>query len=135
IADGGLFAYNPDLAAGLIGMTAYPNKKYLLVSLGTGKEEPVFSPKKIVDWGILRWMFNFVPSILDSSAKFNNLLLRNFFPFDVQFYRFNTKINKSSGALDDISERNIQRLMQDGETLVQERREDLDRLIDQLLRV
>lgn len=134
LADGGLFAYNPEIAAAFLAMETYPNKKYILVSLGTGEMDSIFSPKKLVDWGLLRWLMNFVPSILDSTSKFSDFLMKKSPPPHLEFFRLNTKISAHGAALDNVSHKNIQQLHQDGARLVNERKSELDAILGKLLK-
>ncbi len=133
LADGALFANNPDLAATLIAMSTYPNKQYILVSLGTGRIISEIPSTKTVDWGLFQWAKNIVPAIVDSTMKFNNFILRKAFPFNLDVYSFNMDIDFADSALDDTSEQNLRRLNQDGKDLVLERKRELDELVAKLI--
>lgn len=135
LVDGGLFANNPSLAATLIAMKVYPKKKYLLVSLGTGKVKGEYIPAgKQVGWGDLQWSEEILSVLLDSGMKFDNLLLNQAFPFPVDVYYFNTEISGFKKILDDISPVNLLRLNKEGQKLVKTNHKRLDELVPKLLR-
>lgn len=135
LADGAVFANNPDLAAALIAMKMYPKKKYILVTLGTGKvESKTVSSKEEVDWGDLQWSEEILPVLLDGTMKFNNLLLEKTFPFPIDVYSFNTEISSFKREIDNINPLNLESLNQVGEHLVKENKQKLDELIPRLVR-
>lgn len=134
LADGAIFANNPALAAVLMAMKAYPNKKYVLVSLATGKPSETLRERAedIVDWGEIKWGEKIVPVLVRSNMKFNNILLENIFPFPLEIYYFNIEIDRS-GSIDNITQSNIEILNRDGERLVEENRQVLDAMVQRLL--
>jgi patatin-like phospholipase/acyl hydrolase len=135
LADGAIFANNPDLAAVLIAMKMYPKKKYILVSLGTGKvERSAVTSKEVVDWGDLQWSEEILPVLMDGTMKFNDLLLEKTFPFPIDIYSFNIEIDSFSREIDNITPWHLERLNQDGERLVKDNQKKLDELIPKLLR-
>ncbi|MBU6445782.1 MAG: hypothetical protein KGQ49_00110, partial [Verrucomicrobia bacterium] len=134
LIDGGIFANNPNLAAALIGMSIYPNKKYILVSIGTGwVDNPSPSTSKVVSWGELQWSGDLLTTIFTSNAKFNTLLVQNMFPIPLDLYSLNTKVSGLDATLDNISGWNIDRLNREGKRMVEENQEVLDQLISRLL--
>lgn len=135
LVDGALFVNNPSLAATLIAMKVYPHKKYLLVSLGTGKVKgEAIAPDKQVGWGDLQWSQEILSVLLDSGMKFDNVLLNKTFPFPVDVYQFNTEITELSKLLDDISPVNLLRLKKEGHQFVKTNRKKLDELVPKLLK-
>lgn len=135
LADGAVFANNPDLAAVLIAMKMYPKKKYILVSLGTGKvERDTVSSSEVVDWGDLQWSEEILPVLMDGTMKFNNLLLEKSFPFPIDVYYFNTQISSFKREIDNINPLNLESLNQIGDRLVEENQKKLDELIPKLER-
>ena len=135
LADGALFANNPSLAAVLIAMKNYPNKKYILVSLGTGElKSDKKKPDEVIDWGDIQWGAEIIPVLLDSSMKFDNVLLEKAFPFPVEVFRFNKKISGLKKVIDDITPENLKRLNFEGESIVKKNKKRLNALIPKLKR-
>lgn len=135
LADGAIFVNNPALAATLIAMKVYPNKKYILVSLGTG--ETKIEPQKadaVIDWGDIQWGEEIVPVFMQSSMKFDNVLLEKAFPFPVEVFRFNKEISGFKRAIDDIAPSNLDRLNKEGESIVRKNKKRLNALIPRLKR-
>ena len=134
LADGAVFVNNPSLTAALTAMDAYPEKKYILVFLGTGSEKVVLPLTGTESWGLFQWTSKVVSLFLDSADKFNHLLLNQLFPFPMKIFSFNSTRGNYSLALDDYSEQNLQALNAAGKSLVLENQETLDSLIQLLLR-
>ncbi len=134
LSDGGVFANNPSLAAALVAMKAYPNKKYILVSLGTGtvKGQDI-SYKKVVGWGALQWGEEIIGTLINSGMKFNNVLLEKAFPFPVDIYYFDTDITGLKKIFNDISPAYLLRLNKEGDTLVKKNQKQLNELVTRLL--
>ena len=135
LSDGGLYDNNPALGALLTAMHLYPGKRYILVSLGTGKVKGSENPTKVVDWGLLHWILKIISVMYDSSNKFTDLLLTNFFnhPNPVDYYYFDSEINSFRHKLDDISPQNIEKIHVEGRQLVNDCKADLDILAEKLL--
>ncbi len=134
LADAGLCVNNPALASLLLAMKMYPNKKYILVSLGTGAIKEITSPaEKMVDWGSMQWIQDLVPIVIDGNMKFNNLMIRKLFSSKwLDFYYFNIEIKGQKDSMDDISEKNIKRLNKAGKSMVKRNKVELDKLVMRL---
>ena len=63
--------------------------------------------------------------------KFNNIILNESFPLNLDIYRFDTTV--PSTALDDTSPKNLELLNDAGNRLVREQQEALDLVITKLL--
>lgn len=133
LADGAVYANNPELIAVLTAMSLYPNKKYILVSLGTGYLKQTLLTKKVIDWGLFQWSKNILPLFVGSSMEINDYLLKELFPFPLDLYHFNVKLPQIMMALDNVSSSNIEKLNQKGEEMVADKKEELDNLILKLL--
>jgi len=136
LTDGALFVDNPSLAALLLAMKMYPNKKYILVSLGTGipeesKGDEVSS--QVVNWGNLQWSTSLIKDVLSANKKFNNLLISQAIPFPVEHYLFTMDRSSRNMAIDDVEPSNIVRLNGEGEKMVSSNIKELDALIPKLL--
>lgn len=136
LTDGALFVNNPSLAALLLAMKMYPNKKYILVSLGTGtpretKQDAISS--QIVNWGDLQWSTSLIQDVLNADKKFNNLLIKTAVPFPVEHYLFTIERSSKNGGVDNVTSWNISRLNKEGERMVSSHLEELDDLIPKLL--
>lgn len=133
LVDGAVYANNPELAASLIAMSLYPNKKYILVSLGTGSTDTILPSLNTVDWGMFQWSKNIISLLLNSTMKFNEFILQKLFPFPLAIYHFDTKLGGFDVSLDDVSPRNIQKLNKKGSRLVSKSQDELNELIPRLL--
>lgn len=133
LADGAIYVNNPDLAATLTAMYLYPNKKYILVSLGTGTVDEALPMRNSVAWGMFQWSRNILSLLMSSSMKFNDLILNELFPFHLDMYHFNPKMGIFNFSLDNVSNWNISKLNKDGERVVRKNQAKLDELTLRLL--
>lgn len=133
LVDGAVYANNPELAASLIAMSLYPNKKYILVSLGTGSTDAILPSLNTVDWGLFQWSKNIISLLVNSNMKFNEFILQKLFPFPLAIYHFDTKLGGYDVSLDNVSQKNIRKLNKKGKSLVSKSKEELDALVPRLL--
>jgi patatin-like phospholipase/acyl hydrolase len=133
LADGAIYVNNPDLAATLTAMYLYPNKKYILVSLGTGTVDEALSTRNTVAWGMFQWSRNILSLLMTSSMKFNDLILSELFPFHLDMYHFNPKMGLFNFSLDNVSDWNIAKLNKEGKRVIRKNQVELDELTLRLL--
>ncbi|MDE3048167.1 MAG: patatin-like phospholipase family protein, partial [Verrucomicrobiota bacterium] len=134
LVDGTLFADNPSIVAVLLAMSIYPNKKYILVTLGTGvTEETPHLTTEVLNWGELQWSKQLLPTIYKSNAKFNTMLVQKMFPVPLDLYYFNTRVSAFDTQLDNVSQWNIERLNRYGKQMVVENQERLAELASRLV--
>jgi len=135
LADGALFANNPALGALFTAMTLYPNRRYILVSLGTGEIEPAINPPTTVNWGLAQWGPLIIPIMLDSTGKFTGMSLENFSSLwpEIEYHHFDLPIANARGPGDDVSSKHLQDLDAVSESMIQEQRDKLDALVQKLL--
>jgi len=69
MADGGLFANNPAMAALTSARRIYPDAaRFLLVSLGTGERERAIDGPTAAGWGELGWLHPVLSILMDGNA-------------------------------------------------------------------
>lgn len=132
LIDGGIFANNPSIAGLISAMSAYPNKKYLLVSLGSGLIPPLPRSNNEIGWGLLQWGRILIPIIMDGASRLQNLLLtqlKHVFPQLAYYYYFNTVIDSRQFGLDDDSPAHIKVIDEGAKNLLEINRNKLDELV------
>ena len=137
LSDAAIATNDPIFAAINESGILFPNKKYLVVHLGTG-----YSDAKSVDssghayWGKLQWASPIVPTIMDLQAMVTGHLASQLVEMDAfnGIHIFNFDIGtKNLPAIDDTSPESIRALEQLGTRLVEQDKKELDKLVSLLL--
>ena len=145
LIDGGIFANNPTSLALMEAMISYRRKtqqelqrnEVLIVSLGTGSLTRKYRYKDVKDWGQLKWAIPILNIVLDGQSEsvahqLNQLMItqgdcRN-------YYRFQVPLSADNGhdQMDNVTPGNMQYLERLGHTLIEQRKEQLNKLCDVL---
>jgi uncharacterized protein len=122
LIDGGVFATNP-------AMLAYSRTRggvEVLASLGTGEHTRPLHFDEVKDWGQLAWARPILDVVFDGSADAVDDQLSRL--LDDRYIRLQTRLDEASDDLDDASPENLAALRREGEQLIAERTDDIDRL-------
>ena len=138
LIDGGVFANNPAMCALVEARTIYPDAgEILVVSLGTGEQTRRLAYDRAKYFGLAQWAKPVLEIVLDGVSSTVDYQLRQLLPSagdgTRRYYRFQTRLQHGSEALDDASAENIRGLKLQGEALARERADDLQALCAQLL--
>lgn len=131
--DGGIFCNDPSLCAYSFAKKTFSHgKKYLIVSLGTGKQPISYNCDKVKKWGALGWInpLNHVPLVtayMNSQVESEDLILDNM--SDVVVYRFQVSLNDISSELDDATAKNMDHLKGKAAALILSNKSKIDRLV------
>ncbi|TWT07022.1 patatin [Planococcus sp. CPCC 101016] len=136
--DGGVFANNPAMCAYAEAKEIFPDEDDLLiVSLGTGNPQLTIKFGNFRNWGLLGWARPLWYILMDGSSDVVDYQLRYVLPEREEvkrYYRFQIELlQKGTEKLDDGSEENLNALVELGQQLLDEQREDIRRLCRQLL--
>ncbi|WP_455382789.1 patatin-like phospholipase family protein [Salinispira pacifica] len=137
LVDGAIFANNPALAAYIEARKIFPHaRRYLIVSLGTGRAEHRFSYERIKDWGYLEWVSprNGVPLFSLSSEGQSVAVVHQLSRIpDVEFYRLNGPLSDgASESMDNASPENIERLTAAAMDIISDNDDLIDRICKRL---
>jgi patatin-like phospholipase/acyl hydrolase len=136
--DGGLVANNPALSAYVEARTIYPDaRRYVIVSLGTGRNGRRFEHETIAKWGYLEWVSpaHGVPLLSFISDGQSEAVAHSLKSMPrVDYYRLNADITAVAEEMDDARPGNMQAVEAMARTLIHENRHDLHRLARLLLR-
>jgi len=136
LVDGGMAANNPALSAYVEARKCYPDaKKFLIVSLGTGRSGRTFPYEKIRRWGYLDWVspLHGVPMtamVMDGQSETVAYALANL-P-GVEYYRLNFDLDDSTEEMDDASPENMARMEAVARELIRTRSAELHALARRL---
>jgi len=115
LVDGGVFANNPSISAlsEMQSILSYENKKYFIVSIGTGKSERPLTHEFINLWGYVHWSRPMLELVTDSISESVHEQMKYLLPSadDHQYYRLQVDLPESvNPAIDDASKKNMQAL-------------------------
>ncbi len=133
LVDGAIFAANPAMCAYIEARKMYPRaRRFVIVSLGTGKRTRQFTYREMRNWGYIDWVSPAKGVPLSSMttegiAEAVNYQL-NKLP-GVYYYRFNGLLHGASEAMDDAGEENIDALFTVSRRIIEENTERLDEVI------
>ncbi|MEX2445309.1 MAG: patatin-like phospholipase family protein [Alkalispirochaeta sp.] len=132
LVDGGLVANNPALSAYVEARKLYRDaRRYLIVSIGTGRSGRRFRHDVIKRWGYLDWVSptHGVPitaMIWDGQSESVAHALKSL-P-RVEYFRFNADLGNVSEEMDDAREENLQRVEALAREIIASHSRDLHRL-------
>jgi uncharacterized protein len=147
LIDGGVFANNPTALAVIETMSSYrqqamqqgkpaylPIDQLLVVSLGTGSLTRSYPYDRAQNWGILGWIQPLINITLDGTSEVVTVQMEQMLS-PSQFYRFQGFLDRGKGndEMDKVSPQNIAELESLAQSIIYERRQDIDRLCEQLL--
>jgi hypothetical protein len=147
LIDGGVFANNPGVSAYAEALSLYPaGAEIQLISVGTGRapaREPghsggPISYKDARHWGLVEWAIPILNVALDGVAKTVDYELAQLCePVGGRptYYRLESPLPTASAAMDNVEPENIQRLLHDAETLLQEESATVDEICKVLIAV
>lgn len=121
--DGGVFANNPALCGYVEARELMPEqRKFIVLSLGTGITNRRFTHEEIKKWGYLDWVspIHGVPltsMMWDSQSEVVNHQLELLPEVDV--YRINTPLEQVSEDFDDASPKNLRRMRDTAERIIE----------------
>ncbi len=137
LIDGAIFAANPAMTAYIEARKMYPwARRFVIVSLGTGKRTRQFTYREMRNWGYIDWVspIKGVPlssMTTEAIAEAVNYQLHRL-P-GVEYYRFNAMLQGSSEAMDDASEENMDALSAVARRIIDESSERLNAAVSAML--
>ena len=122
---------SPSVSAYAEAKRLFPKeKKFLLISLGTGELTRKIHYSDAVDWGKAGWLLPLLSSMFDGVADATDYQMKQFLGSD--YYRFQTTLSKGNDDMDDASAANIEALKSLGRKLVRAKKTEIDALCERL---
>ncbi len=122
LLDAGLFNNNPCLLGLLEGHKLYPNKKFVILSLGTGSNVPVIPPEESKLWGFLQWGSQLLNVTFTGTSEITDLIIRDYKQFEhlsiINYLRLNVPIDELNEHFHDTSEDNFVLLNRYGHRMI-----------------
>ena len=131
LVDGGLFANNPAMCALVETRKHHPDRDVLIVSLGTGELTRRLPWEEIRDWGGREWALPVTPLlgvIFDGISDTVDHQVAHLVP-EAAYFRFQVSHASANDDLDDASEGNLRTLRLEAARLLDERADELERLV------
>ncbi|MEG0806049.1 MAG: patatin-like phospholipase family protein [Lachnospiraceae bacterium] len=109
--DGGVFANTPAMCAYAQAKNLYGERESLvIISIGTGEDLIGYRYDKICNWGMLQWALPFFRQTSISSGETIDYMLRTFAVNGDHYFRLQSRLDKESLKMDDVSDRNLMAL-------------------------
>lgn len=138
LVDGGIFANNPAMIAYFEARKLFPGaKRYVILSLGTGRTRRHFSYDTMKSWGYIEWVnpANGVPIYSMSSDGQSRAVLHQLEHIpEVRLFRLNGELNeRSTESLDDVSSENLAGLAEVADEIIDRNQDALSEIVDLLV--
>lgn len=122
--DGGLFANNPALCAYADARRAFPEEQdFLVVSLGTGIHLQPFTCRQLRRRGLIGWVSIILRMLQNSSTATVQYQMKTL--IGPGYREFQIPLDRQSDDMDDASPKNLERLREAGQRLIQEKAGEL----------
>lgn len=134
LIDGGIFANNPAMCAFIEAQKLYPRaKKFVILSLGTGRAERGYSYKEVKDWGYIDWvrpskgtpLFRMIMRGQSECVAYQLSKMD-----EVEYIRINGILKGGNELMDDAGEGNIRELKKTAESFIVDHDGELERICD-----
>ncbi len=129
LVDGGVFANNPSMCALAEAVRHFPDRKYLVVSVGTGSDQERLLYSEVRRFGLAGWAVPILKVVFDGVSDATDYELSQVMG-PSNYFRF--QCDSHGLQMDDASDEAIERLLQCAHDLVGESEADLDRLANLL---
>ncbi len=143
LIDGAVFANNPTLCALTEAAVLFADKgipltadQFEVVSLGTGRNQKVYTYEQVKDWGGLGWLNPLLDVMINGASEaiereltvqFQALQATN------QYHRIQPDLLSASQEMDDASPENITQLMQAAAACIEKHKDELEIIIQRLI--
>ncbi|HEX6492940.1 MAG TPA: patatin-like phospholipase family protein [Candidatus Dormibacteraeota bacterium] len=133
LVDGGVFANNPAMCAYVDADAGRARRDdVLMVSLGTGSLTRPLPYEKVKDWGLLQWTRPILDVVFDGVSDATDYQLLQILGPE-NHHRLQVDLDVASDALDDVDPENLHNLVLEGDRLVRDRSDEIDRICARLL--
>ena len=143
LVDGSVFANNPTLCALTEASVLFADKgvplladQFEVVSLGTGRNQKVYTYEQVKDWGGLGWlnplldvMINGASDVIERvvSVQFQSLQATH------QYHRIQPELTEANQDMDDVTEGNIANLMKVAASCIEKNKDELELVVNRLI--
>ncbi|MDD9893500.1 MAG: CBASS cGAMP-activated phospholipase [Gammaproteobacteria bacterium] len=131
LIDGGVFINSPAMSAYAEAKRVFPNeKKFALVSLGTGELNRPIPIDEAKAWGKIGWLAPLIGCIFDGVSDATDYQLNQI--LGNQYFRFQAELINASDDLDDVTNRNINGLKSEAKKVIRTHKDELIKVCDLL---
>ena len=134
LLDGGVFANNPAMCAFIEARKIYPRaRKFVILSLGTGRAEWGYSYEEVKDWGYIDWVrpSKGTPLFRMIMRGQSECVAHHLSRIDeVEYIRINGRLDAGRELMDDARESNIEGLKRAAEQFIAEHDNELNRITE-----
>lgn len=131
--DGAVYANSPGMLAFGEIERHYFGSDILVTSLGAGGLSRNFDYETVREWGAAHWARPMLEIVLDGSAETAERVMGELLGPE-RYYRFQQELTEASFSLDNVKPANLKALKREGQRLIRDKSEKLDRLCELLVR-
>ncbi|MCL1124992.1 patatin-like phospholipase family protein [Shewanella surugensis] len=137
LIDGATFMDSPTIPAWLAAKELYPNKHYIIVSLGAGSVANNHFISIKPQMGILQWNINLLKVIGFADIKSSDIIMQSMVNLPgtniINYYRFDTILDMNTVSAFNTSSQNIETLERYGQQMIEENKNQLNELIQKII--
>lgn len=143
LIDGSVYANNPTLCALTEAAVLFANKgvpltvdQFEVVSLGTGRNQKVYTYEQIKDWGGLGWLNPLLDVMINGAVDAIERELSVQFQAvqaSDQYHRIQPELGNANQEMDDASPENIKRLMDVAAATIEKHKDELEIILNRLI--
>lgn len=131
--DGAVYANSPGLLAFGEIERHYFGHDILVASLGAGGMTRMFDYDEVKEWGAAHWARPMFEIVLDGAAETCQRVMGELLGPE-RYFRFQQELSQASFSLDNVKPANIKALKREGQRLIRDKSEALDKLCELLVR-
>lgn len=135
VADAFNAVNQPDAVALSAAIKLFPNRKYLLISLGTGQSSPPINPDQALYWGLAKWMdyilIDFMRGQVSQTIR-NMENLQHFIPNRLTYYHIDGQLPPTVYDPFNVSPSSMKALNQAAQNIVKQHKKELDKIACEL---
>ncbi len=143
LADGSVFANNPTLCAVTEASVLFAENgipltadRFEVVSLGTGRNQKVYTYEQVKDWGGLGWLNPLLDVMINAASDVIERELNVLFQgvqASGQYHRIQPELTGANQEMDDASADNIERLMQVATVCIEKHKDELELIVNRII--
>jgi patatin-like phospholipase/acyl hydrolase len=143
LIDGAVYANNPAMCAVSQAAVLFADRgvpltidQFEVVSLGTGRNQKVYTYEQVKDWGGLGWLNPLLDVMINGASEVieSELIIqfRSMQAID-QYHRIQPDLSSESQEMDDATPENIQRLMDTAAKTIEKYKDELELIVNRLI--
>lgn len=133
LIDGGVFVNNPAVSAYAEYRRIFPKeKRFFVVSIGTGELVRPIAYSEAKDWGKAGWLLPLLSCMFDGASDATNYQMKHI--LGDSFVRLQTSLSIASDDMDDATNGNVENLKLEAKKLIRIHKKDIENICEVLIK-